>query len=172
MARKKVVKSTRTAKSDAVKGDVEPELAYVPAISPAIRVAAPSEEQFSPSEADSAPIESEVTVRADMSAISLFEGAPNLPQRDELRPDRDLLEEEKAQFKALLDKMMPLSERASKLVKLAGMTGNKTAPVALRAIQVINEITGVSDDLSEDAPSMFSLPEGVKVKVSVETPEK
>ena len=95
-----------------------------------------------------------------------------MPVRDELRPDQDLQEAEKALFKKLLDANMPLEDRAKQLVKLASFSDTKRAPVALRAIQVINEITGVTDDAATEAPSMFSLPEGVNVSIKVDVPEK
>jgi len=165
MPAKRAQKRTRKAKSDQIRGDVEAEIvAPPPPEAPAMVLTAPLKEDV--------PAGGTVEVHADATAVSLFEDAPKLPERDELRPDQDLLEAEKALFKELLDKKMSLNERADKLVKLAGMTGNKTAPVALRAIQVINEITGVTRETDREAPSMFSLPEGVSVKVKVEVPEK
>jgi hypothetical protein len=182
---KKAVRNTRTPKSDAVKGDIEPEVMKPPPSEAPSTVLQAEAVECCPEcrSFDLHPASqycsscynekiSELTIKADPTAVSLFENAPQLPTRDELRPDQDLLEAEKAEFKKLLDQKMPLNVRAEKLVKLAGMTGNKTAPVALRAIQVINEITGVSEDLGEDAPAMFNLPEGVKVSVNVEVPEK
>lgn len=115
---------------------------------------------------------SEVVVVADSTAVELFEGAPELEKKDELRPDQDLVEVEKARFREILKGKFDLEERADKLVKLARMTGNKTAPVALRAIQMINEITGITEETQVDAPSMFTLPDGVSVSVEVKVPEK
>jgi len=115
---------------------------------------------------------SRVEVKADATAVKMFEGAPKLPEKDELRPDQDLQEVEKARFREILKGKFDLEERADKLVKLARMTGNKTAPVALRAIQMINEITGITEETQVEAPSMFSLPEGVAVSVEVKVPEK
>ena len=167
MARKKVQKSTRTAKSDAIKGDTEPEVQEAPPPRAPSEVFAAEPVEYG----DEEP-ESEVSVTADPSAVSLFENPPPMPVEDELRPDQNLLEAQKAEFKKLLDAKMTLQERADQLVKLAKFTDTKRAPVGLRAIQVINEITGVNDDLDHDAPSMFKLPDGVKVKIKVETAEK
>jgi len=115
--------------------------------------------------------ESKITlVRSEVESV--FESAPEIHEPDPLRPDQDLSAEQRAEFAKLLQKEMPLKVRAKQLVKLAMFSDTKRAPVGLRAIQVINEITGVTDTASDEAPSMFNLPEGVSVEVKVKTPEK
>ena len=171
MTRKKAVKSTRTAKSDQVRDDVEAEVDEIRPV-PSLERMKDRPKEAVGLRADIYSPESTVEVKADPSAVKLFEGAEELPLKDDLRPDMDLLEEQKEEFKRILDKKLTLAQRGDLLVSLAQKTGNKTAPVALRAIQVINEITGVTQQTDSEAPSMFTLPEGVKVSVSVETPEK
>lgn len=162
---KKAQKGGRTPKSDAIKGDIEPEIVVEEAPpAPSVRLRAPIDVE--------PPLESTVEVKTDIQTISMFDESPSLPEKDPLRPDQDLTEAQKAEFKKLLDDKMPLEQRAKQLVKLAGFSDTKRAPVALRAIQVINDITGVTDDAANEAPSMFNLPEGVHVRIDVETPEK
>ena len=165
MPRKKVAaKRGRRPKSATIEKAVPVEVYTEPSpISPATRYVSVSEIE---------ELDSEVTVSTTPEAISLFSESPDLPVRDPLRPDQDLAEAEKAEFKRLLDAEMPLNERARQLVKLARFSDTKRAPVALRAIQVINDITGVMEDAANEAPSMFNLPSGVKVAINVEVPDK
>jgi hypothetical protein len=169
---KKAQKRGRTPKSDAIKGDLEPEIIVEEAPpAPSVRLRAPVDVER-PKTEEITPVESTVEVKTDAQTISMFDESPALPEKDPLSPDQDLTEAQKAEFKKLLDKKMSLEKRADQLVKLAGFSDTKRAPVALRAIEVINKITGVTDDTANEAPSMFNLPEGVHVRIDVETPEK
>lgn len=81
--------------------------------------------------------------------------------------DSDLEPDEKKEFIALLNRFMPLEQRALQLCKLARLIDTKRAPVGLRAIQEINAITGLkSDKPTENAP-MFQLPPDTTVQVTV-----
>ena len=102
----------------------------------------------------------------------LFDESPDMPDVHVPRPDADLDEAQKAEFVKLLKSKMTLEERADQLVSLAHMTSSKTAAIGLRAIQVINEITGVTKEEATEAPSMFNLPEGAEISIEVEEPEK
>ena len=82
-----------------------------------------------------------------------------------------LSEEDRARFAALLRSKMSLEQRANVLIELASMTDSKRAPVALRAIQEINQITGLADKPVEDQP-LFVLPSGSDVLVGVKIPKK
>jgi hypothetical protein len=159
--KKKAVKRTRKAKSDQIAVPVEvvePPKPVTPAKT--LRV-------------DNIPLDSRVKVTTDTSAVELFENPPDLlPERDELSPDLDLAEAEKAEFKRLLDKSMTLEDRARALVEMAGFRDQKRAAVALRAITIINEITGVTDEGVQEAPSMFNLPDGVQISIDVKAPDK
>ncbi len=113
--------------------------------------------------------------KADKYTADLFDESPAMPatpEPDELRPDQDLDAAQRAEFAKLLNSKMSLMERADRLVALAHKNCTKTAAVGLRAITIINEITGVSEDVDKEAPSMFTLPEGATVSIEVETPEK
>lgn len=114
------------------------------------------------------------SVRLTTNTDSVFEEMDLPPDRepDVLRPDLDLDDEQKAQFAKMLNSKMNLEERANQLVTLARLTSSKTAAIGLRAIQVINEITGVTEDKAAETPSMFTLPEGSEISVAVEEPEK
>lgn len=72
----------------------------------------------------------------------------------------------------ILNAEIGLKERAKLLVKIAHMTDTKRAPVALRALQEINLLTGISKDRPTDSAPMFQLPEGVAVSIKVEKPVK
>jgi hypothetical protein len=81
--------------------------------------------------------------------------------------DSDLTPDEKQEFIALLNKFMPLDERALQLVKLARFSDTKRAPVGLRAIQEINTITGIRGERPTEAVPMFALPANTSVSVQV-----
>lgn len=68
----------------------------------------------------------------------------------------------------LLNTAIPLKQRVKLLVKLAHHTDTKRAPVALRAIQEINTLTGVTADGANEAAPMFLLPPDTSVSVHVE----
>lgn len=82
--------------------------------------------------------------------------------------DSGLSPDEKQIFIKLLNTYMPLKQRAVQLVKLASYVDSKRAPVALRAIQEINVLCGLSSDKPTEAPTLFALPDGVSVSVKVE----
>ena len=82
-----------------------------------------------------------------------------------------LSDEDRARFAALLRSKMSLEQRANVLIELASMTDSKRAPVALRAIQEINQITGLADKPVEEQP-LFVLPAGSDVLVGVKIPKK
>lgn len=86
--------------------------------------------------------------------------------------DSDLTPDEKKEFIALLDKFMPLDRRALQLVKLANYCDTKRAPVALRAIQEILELTGLRGDKATESMPMFQLPANTSVQVTVKKVEK
>ena len=83
----------------------------------------------------------------------------------------DLDEAERKRFAALLRSKMTLEQRAELLIELASMTDSKRAPVALRAIQEINQITGLSEKKTEEQP-LFVLPAGSEMAVGVRIPKK
>jgi hypothetical protein len=96
-----------------------------------------------------------------------------LPIKVEESPlTRDLAEADKEEFANLLRKKMTLTERAEMLVKLAGYTDSKRAPVALRAIQEINQITGVKEDKPTEASPLFVLPPNTAVAIKVFEPDE
>lgn len=74
----------------------------------------------------------------------------------------------KQELTRLLNTEMKLEERVRLLAKLARSTDTKRAPVALRAIQEINALTGLSADKPADSTPMFALPEGTAVSVRIE----
>ena len=86
--------------------------------------------------------------------------------------DSDLTPDEKKEFISLLNKFMPLDRRALQLVKLANYYDTKRAPVALRAIQEILELTGLRGDKATESMPMFQLPANTSVKVTVTKVEK
>lgn len=127
---------------------------------------------------------------SDSEGDDVLEGAPeDVPEEEEglfpvakreevlpMRPDdgipavdSDLTEDEKKEFIKLLNREIPLSERASQLALLARMKGSKTAAVGLRAIQEINRITGLTGDRPTESAPLFVLPEGTKVGIVVQT---
>jgi hypothetical protein len=109
------------------------------------------------------------------SVESLFDDFPDddepeaaLAVRDILALDSDLTPDEKKLFVDLLNEHMPIKQRAIQLTKLAMFTDQKRAGVGLRALEEINKITGMSGDKPTLAPSMFALPEGTSVSVTVQ----
>jgi hypothetical protein len=113
------------------------------------------------------------------SVESLFDDFPDddepevaLAVRDIPALDSDLTPDEKKVFVDLLNKHMPLEQRAVQLTKLAHYTDQKRAAVGLRAIQEINTLTGLSGASATEAAPMFQLPEGTKVAIVMQTVEK
>ena len=107
-----------------------------------------------------------------ISDMSLFEDVLPPATRDIPRPDEDLTLEQKAEFIKLVRSNMSLPERAQQLAKLARFTDTKRAPVALRAIQTMNELDGFTEEGSIEAPPLFQLPEGAKVAVAIKVPKE
>jgi hypothetical protein len=107
---------------------------------------------------------------------SVFEDIPPVSTKstanDIVKPDSDLSLEDKAVFARLLRSGFTLEERATGLIKLAGLTGNKTAAVALRAIQEINAITGITKGAPEEGSPLFVLPEGSGIATSTRVQKK
>lgn len=109
---------------------------------------------------------------------TLFDDAPPLkekPKADEGFAEEitsDLTVEQKAELARLLNKGLPVAVRAQQLCKLAMYTDTKRAPVALRAIQTINAITGITEEADPEASPMFMLPEGAKVETDTKEPKK
>jgi hypothetical protein len=83
----------------------------------------------------------------------------------------DLDEEERNRFANLLRQKMTLEKRAELLVEIAQMTDTKRAPVALRAIQEINQLTGLAEKPMEES-ALFILPAGSEIAVATKTPRK
>ena len=81
--------------------------------------------------------------------------------------DSDLTPDEKAEFIKLLNKEMPLADRARQLGILARKTGQKTAAVGLRAVIEINNLTGLSKERATESAPMFALPAGSSVSVQI-----
>jgi len=130
-----------------------------------------AEDVFALEELSSILPESTVTVSVENDA-SLLEDVLPVPTKDIPRPDEDLTNDQKAQFIRLVRENMSLRERAEQLVKLARFTDTKRAPVALRAIQFMSEIDGISEEAPTEAPTMFQLPEGSKMAIAIKTPDK
>ncbi len=86
--------------------------------------------------------------------------------------DSGLTEDEKKRFIELLNKEMPLTERATQLGILARLRGSKTAAVGLRAIQEVNRITGLSSERPTETAPLFVLPEGTKVGIMIQKVSK
>ena len=103
---------------------------------------------------------------------SVFEEPLEEPETDIIKPTADLTIEQKKLFADLLRKHSSLEDRARQLIKLASFTDTKRAPVALRAIQEINSITGISKQAAEESSPMFELPEGTEMAVAVKVPRK
>lgn len=125
-----------------------------------------------PIEEQSFPIEVEPPVALE-SPASLFEDLESHERQVELREDglpaldSDLTPDEKSEFIKMLNAELPLVVRARQLAKLAQYTDTKRAAVALRAIQEINSVTGVSHDRPTESTPMFILPADAKVSVNV-----
>jgi len=111
-----------------------------------------------------AEIEESEPVEADIVATGIFDDAPVTTSPD--LPDLvgDLSEDQRQEFVRLLNEKMTLAERADQLVKLARFSDTKRAPVGLRAIQAINELTGVSEKPTENQTPMFAIP--VQISIS------
>ena len=95
-----------------------------------------------------------------------------VPVEEESAVTRDLAEVDKEEFAAMLRQKMTLEERANALVRLAGFSDTKRAPVALRAIEEINKITGVKEDRPNEAAPMFVLPPNTAVAIKVFEPDE
>lgn len=108
---------------------------------------------------------------------SLFGALDEVPEdavrADGIPPiDSDLTPDEKKEFISLLNKFMPLDRRALQLVKLASYYDTKRAPVALRAIQEILQLTGLRGDKATESMPMFQLPANTAVQVTVTKVDK
>ena len=117
------------------------------------------------------------TTLQDEAEDSLFGALDEVPEdavrADGIPPiDSDLTPDEKKEFIALLNKFMPLDRRALQLVKLASYYDTKRAPVALRAIQEILQLTGLRGDKATESMPMFQLPANTAVQVTVTKVDK
>ena len=74
----------------------------------------------------------------------------------------------RAELARMLNETFTLEQRAALLVKLAHHTDTKRAPVALRAIQEVNLITGISKERPVETMPMFQLPSDTAVKIKIE----
>jgi predicted transcriptional regulator len=88
------------------------------------------------------------------------------------KPDSDLDARQKAEFSRLLRTGLNLPERAKRLIKLTTFTDSKRAPVALRALQEINSITGITADAPDEGAALFVLPDGGEIAVAIKVPKK
>lgn len=84
----------------------------------------------------------------------------------------DLADVDRKEISDTLREIIPVKERARLLATLARFKDTKRAPVGLRAIQVINELTGVTEAQKSDTPPMFMLPENTSISIKVTNPEK
>jgi hypothetical protein len=105
---------------------------------------------------------------------SLFDDFPDddepeapLAVRDIPALDSDLTPDEKKIFIDLLNKHMPLEQRAVQLAKLGMYTDQKRAAVGLRAIQEINTLTGLSGASATEAAPMFQLPADARIQINM-----
>ena len=104
----------------------------------------------------------------DDEDVSMVVATVSDPIQDVIPPlDSDLTPDEKAEFIALLNKEMPIADRARQLGILARKTGQKTAAVGLRAVIEINQLTGLSKERATESAPMFMLPAGSSVSVSI-----
>ena len=119
------------------------------------------------------PVELVVPERQDES--SLFEDLGEVPE-DALVPvpsdgipalDSDLTPDEKQEFIRLLNKEIPLSERATLLAVLARFKDQKRAAVGLRALIEISELTGMRGDRPTESAPMFVFPADTRVSINV-----
>jgi len=106
---------------------------------------------------------------------SLFEDAP-VPETA-LAPVTpvsiaDYADDERKEFVKLLREKQSAEERAERLIELTGYTDERRAGVALRAIQEINSLMGISVDKPTETAPLFVLPADTSVSVTVETPKK
>ncbi len=100
---------------------------------------------------------------------SVFDDEPPLePIVEEDSPlVEDLSEEEKAKFSRLLKEKMTVERRAELLIELANLTDRHGAPVALRAIEQINKITGVTTEKAVQAAPLFITPKDAKIAIGI-----
>ena len=108
------------------------------------------------------------TVFADVPAAPEPRATPD----DIVKPDSDLDAQQKAEFARLLREGLGLEERAKRLINLTKFVDSKRAPVALRAIQEINAITGITADAPEEGSPLFVLNDGAEIAVAVRIPKK
>lgn len=125
------------------------------------------------SKSASVETEPEVQKPAPKPPMALQQFDPEYPDPlDEVaKPDFNLTEEQKKEFAAILNEKLDIRARADLLVKLAKRNDTKTAAVGLRAIQIINELTGVTAETAVEAPPMFKMPDSAtepSIKVVVE----
>lgn len=73
-------------------------------------------------------------------------------------------------FAALLNQKIGIRERAELLIAMARMKGEKTVPIAFRAINAINGATKVVASESMDAAPMFVLPVNANISARVLPP--
>lgn len=147
------------------------------AVEPTVQPATPSISNESAPELDAAPespAEEELFEGLDdvpQTTLALFDApAPPTvaPPAPETIADADLEDEAKRELARLLSAGFPLEERARLLVKLAHHTDTKRAPVALRAIQEVNSLTGITRERPVDTMPMFQLPNGAEIEIRVE----
>lgn len=69
-------------------------------------------------------------------------------------------------FGALLDSKLDVEIRADLLVALARKDDAKSAPIALRALQDINEATRLKEHGTSESPSIFVLPAGTSMNIT------
>lgn len=159
--------------------DVVPEVAVEPAVQPAAPFISPEptpelNAAGLPFAIPESPAEEELFDGLDdvpQATLTLFDAPapPALqPPAPETIADADLEDEAKRELARLLSTGFPLVDRARLLVKLAHHTDTKRAPVALRAIQEINSLTGVTRERPVDTMPMFALPSDANVSIIVE----
>jgi len=91
---------------------------------------------------------------------------------DIVKPDSDLDSAQKAQFAELLRTGLDLKTRAARLINLTKFTDSKRAPVALRAIQEINAITGITAEAPDEGQPLFMVVGGDDLAVAIKIPKK
>ena len=107
-----------------------------------------------------------------MSKESVFEDVAEEPTSPAEEITSDLSAKEKAEFARLIHKSMSLPERARKLCELARLKGEKGSAVALRAIQIMNEMDGFTSQAATEVSPMFLLPEGTAPSHETKIPKK
>lgn len=130
----------------------------------------PREEIFEPEVAPELPEEPEIGVFGE-DAPAPVALVPPVTQIDV--PDIEgLTEKDRKELADALRAELPVAVRAKLLARLAQFKDTKRAAVGLKAIQVINELTGVTEDRARETTPMFMLPEDAAVAVTIEKVEK